>query len=135
MRTVITAIAVLTLVACDGPTDTANDTIATEAETSQEPLTEDAAAGSWPIEPGTYEYTRSDGRTGVNTLAADGTYSNAIAGGTVETGTWNNETGLACFASKDSNETRCYTFTAPDAEGNFTGSLSDGVTITVRKTA
>ncbi len=104
------------------------------SEAAQQPAAADAAVASWPVEPGTYEYTRSDGRAGVNTLAADGTYSNAITGGATETGTWAIENGQSCLVS-DGGEKRCYTFTQPDAEGNLTGTMADGVTITVRKTA
>ena len=104
-----------------------------KAEDAQAPAAEQAAVASWPVEPGTYEYTRSDGRAGVNTVAADGTYSNAITGGVVETGKWSNEGELSCLVSDEGGERRCYTFTRPDAEGNLTGTMESGVTITLRK--
>ena len=105
-----------------------------EAENQAEPAAAEAAVASWPLEAGTYEYTRSDGKSGVNTLAADGTFSNAVTGGEIETGTWGQEGDLGCFVPA-SGEKRCYTFTAPDAEGNFTGTTTDGITVQVRKTA
>ena len=71
---------------------------------------------------------------GINTLTADGKFSNAVAGGDIETGTWGQEGGLSCL-TPDEGEKRCYTFTQPDAEGNFTGTMADGVTVTVKKTA
>ena len=70
-----------------------------------------------------------------NRVKADNTYSNAIKGGKVETGTWSTENGQSCLVSDDGGEKRCYTFTKPDANGNFTGTMPDGMTITIRKTS
>jgi hypothetical protein len=101
------------------------------------PAAEEAAAvaeASYEIGPGTYEYTRSDGTSGINTLSADGTFSNAVADGTIETGTWAQEGDLSCLTPGE-GEKRCYTFTQPDAEGNFTGTMTDGVTVAIKKTA
>ena len=110
-----------------------------EAETAPEAeATEavaEAPATAWALEAGTYEYTRSDGASGVNTVAADGTFSNAVEGGEIETGTWAQEGDLSCLTPAEGDK-RCYTFTQPDAEGNFTGSLEGGeVTVEVRKVA
>lgn len=105
-----------------------------EAENQAELAAAEAAVAPWALEAGTYEYSRSDGKRGVNTMAADGTLSNAVTGGAVETGTWAQEGNLGCFVPA-SGEKRCYTFTAPDAEGNFTGVTTDGITATVRETA
>ena len=133
MKLIATVCVLAALGACS-KADTTSDTNTT-TETAQEPAAPDAAVASWPVEPGTYEYSRSDGRAGVNTVAADGTYSNAITGGAVETGKWAIEGGLSCLVSDAGGAKRCYTFTQPDAEGNLTGTLPDGLTITVRKTA
>ena len=102
-----------------------------EAEEAEAPTAEVAVA-SWPLQAGTYEYTRSDGMAGINTVAADGTFSNAVTGGEIETGTWAQEGNLSCL-SPEGGEKRCYTFTAPDAEGNLTGTTTGGVTATIRK--
>ena len=104
------------------------------AEDAAAPAAEEAAVAHWPIEAGTYEYTRSDGVSGINTVAADGTYSNAVTGEEVETGTWGEEGGLSCLTPAEGDK-RCYTFTEPDAEGNFAGTMESGVTVAVRKTA
>jgi hypothetical protein len=128
MKKIALLCAVAALAACT-EADTTNETAA-----QPEPAAEEAAAASWQLQAGTYEYTRSDGTSGVNTLAADGTFSNAIAGGKTETGTWGQEGDLSCLVPKD-GEKRCYTFTQPDADGNFTGTTTDGVTVKVRKTA
>ena len=103
----------------------------TEADTAEAAVAE-AEAEAWPIEAGTYEYTRSDGVGGINTVAADGTFSNAVSGGEIETGTWAQEGGLSCLSPKGGQK-RCYTFTVPDGEGNLTGTTTDGVTATIRK--
>ena len=68
------------------------------------------------------------------TLTPDGKFSNARSGGEIETGTWAQEGDLSCL-TPDEGDKRCYTFTQPDAEGNFTGTTPEGVTVTVRKTA
>jgi hypothetical protein len=107
-----------------------------ETTTEAEPMeaAAEAPAASWALEAGTYEYTRSDGVSGVNTVAADGTFSNAVSGGEIETGTWGQEGDLSCLTPAGGDQ-RCYTFTPPDAEGNLTGTREDGVTVTVRKVA
>ena len=92
------------------------------------------AAAAYELEPGTYDYTRSDGTSGINTVNPDGTFSNAIEGGDIETGTWAQEGGLSCLTPA-AGEKRCYTFTQPDAEGNFTGTMANGVTVQVKKVA
>ncbi len=105
-----------------------------DANAQVEPAAAEATVASWPMEPGTYEYTRSDGTSGVNTIKADGTFSNAPTGGATETGTWGEEGGLSCL-SPEGGEKRCYTFTQPDADGNFTGTMANGVTVKIKKTA
>jgi hypothetical protein len=120
----ICALAALTACQQDAPEPVAEETVAAEA----------ATPAAYAIEAGTYDYTRSDGVSGVNTLAADGTYSNARTDGVTETGTWGQEGDLGCFTPEE-GEKRCYTFTTPDAEGNFTGTMADGVTVEVKKTA
>jgi len=89
-------------------------------------------AQRWPIQPGSYEYTRSDGTGGVNTVAADGTFSNTRQDGTTETGTWREEADWSCIVPSQGAERR-YTFTEPDAEGRFTGTMDNGVTARMRK--
>ena len=132
MRKLLLIAGVFALAAC-GDNETASEAEPT-TEAQPDPVAADTAVASWPAEAGTYEYTRSDGRAGVNTLAADGTYSNAMKDGTVETGKWANESARSCFVS-DGGDNRCYTFTQPDAEGNFSGTMEGGITITLRKTA
>ena len=126
-----TLICALAALAACSETETAPEAEAT-AEAPEAAVAE--APASWPIEPGTYEYSRSDGTSGVNTVAADGTFSNAVTGGDVETGTWAQEGDLSCLTPAE-GEKRCYTFTPPDAEGNLTGTMQNGVTVTIRKTA
>lgn len=106
----------------------------TEADAVEPAAASEAAAAIWAIEAGTYEYTRSDGVSGVNTLAADGRFSNAVSDGTVETGTWGQEGDLSCLTPTEGDK-RCYAFTEPDADGNFSGMMENGITATIRKTA
>lgn len=133
MKPLILLAIVAAIAACDQP-KTAPESTSGEAKTAAEPAAP-AQAASWPLEAGTYEYSRSDGRAGVNTVAADGTFSNAVTGGETETGTWANENGQVCLSGGSNGEKRCYTFTQPDAEGNFTGTMANGITMTVRKVA
>ncbi len=135
MKKIILLCALAALAACS-EAETTNEAVnetANEAANEAEPVAEEAAVASWPLEAGTYYYTRSDGKSGVNTLASDGTFSNAISGGATETGTWAQEGGLGCFVPT-SGDKRCYTFTQPDAQGRFTGVTTDGITVSVRKT-
>jgi hypothetical protein len=117
----------LAVLAACSETDAVPETEATEAAA-------EAPAEAWALEAGTYEYTRSDGVSGVNTVAADGTFSNAVSEGEVETGTWGQEGELSCLVPAEGDK-RCYTFTPPDADGNFTGTMENGVTVEVRKVA
>ena len=89
-------------------------------------------ARRWAIEPGTYEYTRSDGTRGVNTIAADGTFFHEPEGAPVETGTWREEADWSCITPSQGRERR-YAFTEPNAEGRFTGTMDNGVTAEMRK--
>ncbi|MBT2133879.1 hypothetical protein KK137_05990 [Croceibacterium sp. LX-88] len=106
------------------------------SETPAEREAAEAAAapiGPYQLEAGTYSYTRSDGVSGVNTLAADGTFSNAVTGGEVETGKWGQEGELGCLVPDDGTAKRCYRFSRPDSKGLFTGVMADGLTVEVRK--
>jgi len=128
MKKIAIACTLGVLAACS-QTETAPEPEATEATTAA------AETERYKLEPGTFEYTRSDGTSGINTMAEDGTYSNARTGGTVETGKWAEEGDLSCLTPDDGSAKRCYTFTQPDAEGNFTGTTPEGVTVEVRKIA
>jgi len=121
--------AVTALAACSDAEAPTEEAVAPAAEE-----TAAAAEAAYEIGPGTYEYERSDGTSGINTLTADGKFSNAVEGGEIETGTWGQEGGLSCL-TPDEGDKRCYTFTQPDAEGNFTGTMTTGVTVTIKKTA
>lgn len=92
------------------------------------------ATAAFVLQPGVYDYKRSDGLTGINNVNADGTFSNARSTGDVETGTWAQEGDLTCLTPDGEGATkRCYTFARPDAGGKFTGTMADGMTIEVRK--
>ena len=89
-------------------------------------------AQRWPIEPGKYEYSRSDGTRGVTTVVADGTFRHEPQGGAVETGTWKEEADWSCI-SPNAGAQRRYAFTQPDAEGRFSGKMDNGITAEMRK--
>src|SRR5690606_10614439 len=107
MKKIATVCALALLAACSGAETTS------EADAVAEPAATETSVAFWPIQAGTYEYTRSDGTGGVNTIAADGTFSNAVTGGGTETGTWGQEGDLSCLVP-ESGEKRCYTFTEPN---------------------
>ena len=92
-----------------------------------------AAQAGWALEPGTYDYARADGGAGLLVLAEDGTYSNAMSGGDLETGTWGHDEGLSCLVPADGAARQCYRFAAPDARGRFTGTAGDGSVMRARK--
>jgi hypothetical protein len=91
-------------------------------------------AERWRIEPGTYEYTRSDGTSGVTKVAADGTYTSTPNGGEAESGTWHDEGDWSRIVPSSGAERR-YAFTQPDAAGEFTGMMDNGVTASLRRLA
>lgn len=128
MRQLAIVAALLTLTACSEAEE------ATEPETA-EPAAQTAQADAWPFEAGTYEYERSDGASGVNTLHPDGTYTDVGSDGETGTGKWGVEGDLSCFYATDGSWKTCFTFTKPDAEGNHTGVAEDGRTVKVRKIA
>lgn len=130
MKKLVLLAAVAALAAC-AETETAPE-VAEAAETATAPT----QVASWPLEAGTYEYTRADGTTGVTTVAADGTYSMKPTEGETETGTWAEEGGKTCLKSNgEPANMRCYVFTTPGPDGNMTGT-SDEVGVTkIRKTA
>lgn len=96
---------------------------------------EDAGAASvgWTLEPGTYDYVRAEGGAGLIVLAADGTYSDVMSGGDLATGKWARVEGLNCLAAAGEDVSRCYRFTAPDANGRLIGTAADGGTLRLRK--
>jgi hypothetical protein len=89
-------------------------------------------AERWKIEPGTYEYTRSDGSNGVTKVAADGTYTSTAKDGTSESGTWHDEGEWSRIVPTSGAERR-YAFTPPDAQGEFTGTMESGLTANLRR--
>ena len=86
---------------------------------------------AWQVKPGTYDYERSDGTSGVNALRADGTFAHTRSDGSTETGTWSQE-GDRCCISPDQGEKRYYTFTPPGDDGSLTGTMPNGVTAKMR---
>jgi hypothetical protein len=89
-------------------------------------------ADRWQIQPGKYEYTRSDGTRGVNTIGADGTFRHEPEGGVVESGTWREEADWSCITPSEGAERR-YAFSQPDADGRFSGRMDNGITAEMRK--
>lgn len=128
MRALTLLAAVAALAAC-------NETETAPAPVEAEPMAE-AQPASWPLEAGTYEFTREDGTSGVNTVSADGTYSIAYTAGESDAGTWVEENGKTCLTSTgEPANKRCYVFTSPDAEGNLTGTSDEVGVVTIRKTS
>jgi hypothetical protein len=101
---------------------------------SQQPE-QDHAALTAAESVGTYDYTLADGSDGTAVLAADGTFTDAMAGETI-TGSWGVADGKLCLdpAGEDANEQRrCYSLGEPDTNGAQTATSDTGEPIKVVK--
>jgi hypothetical protein len=93
---------------------------------TEEAMAADTAAPMAAATPGSYDVTMPDGKTGVDTLMADGTYVSRDPNDKVtEKGTWVSKDGKTCFTPEGKSET-CYTETARNADGSFDATGPDG---------
>lgn len=100
----------------------------------------EAPAATWTAvipAAGGYDVTTADGKPYSKvTLEADNSYARVPAQGAKEAGIVNITDGKLCFdpSGKD-NLPRCYTTTAPAADGSFTATNDKGVALTVKPAA
>jgi hypothetical protein len=125
--TLVTALAACSKPATEAAPD-ASEAAATAAAT--------AAAYVPTLRPGTYDVTGPDGKpVGTTTINADGTYADDDTKGTRTAGIVKIVDGKTCFDPSGKAEAECYSETAPGADGSFTATSADGVTVTVKPRA
>lgn len=108
------------------PTDTAMTGAASPMATT---AATQAATGNMA---GRYEVTMADGKTMTETINADGTYVDVMAGKETR-GRWRMDGTRSCFDAEGAEAERCYTTSTPGADGSFTITGADGTRSTVRK--
>jgi hypothetical protein len=138
MRIVMTSLAVLALVACGRPADTANDANTADANMSMDAnATADAnmvVPAEFQINETSWEFTR-DGKAMTETVDATGNYVAWSGAEHIDHGTAVMKDGKACFTSamkKDEGES-CWTL-VDTAVGQTTKTTSDkGETLDVKR--
>lgn len=136
MKTLYVLGTTLALAACGQKADTAADdgiaatpsaaeTVATAPATSATQAPTGDAAGK-------YEITTPDGTRITSTLNRDGSYLD-IANGKEVRGTWRLKGAQTCFDPAGDEAERCYSSSAPAADGSFKVTGSDGTVSTSRK--
>lgn len=113
---------------------------APEATQSVAAAASEAPAAPWvAVVPaaGAYDATSADGKPFSKvTLEADGSYARVPASGAKEAGVVKITDGRLCFdPSGKANLPRCYTTTAPAADGSFTATDDKGVVLNVKPAA
>lgn len=123
----------LALASCGQRADTAGEATPSPSDTLAAP-TATAAATSVPTgeAAGKYEITTPDGTRITSTLNTDGTYVD-IANGQEVRGTWRLNGAETCFDPAGEAAERCYTSSAPAADGSFKVTGADGSVSTSRK--
>src|SRR4249920_2797950 len=116
--------AVALLAACGSKTEPAADVSASPAAAMGDASAPAMAADS--AKPGSYDTVAPDGKKGVTTLMADGTYVDRDASGKVlAKGKQAMKDGKRCFTPEKGAE-ECYTESAAAADGSFDATGADG---------
>lgn len=128
MRTVMTSLAVLTLVACGQPADTANDMNAADANMAMDAnATMDAnaaATAEFQINQTSWEFTR-EGKATTETIDANGNYVAWSGDEHLDHGKVVMKDGKACFTSAMDQEGEICWTTADTAVGETFETVSD----------
>jgi hypothetical protein len=144
MRIVITSLAVLALVACGRPTDTANDANAMDANAMDANMSMDANAAAdanmvvpaaFEIKETSWEFTRN-GKATTETIDATGNYVAWSGAEHIDHGTAAMKDGKACFTSAMDKEGEiCWT--DPKVEVGQSGETTSdkGEKLTVKRIA
>lgn len=108
---------------------------ACSSEPAPEPSPSPSETAAASETPGTYEVTAADGTTFTAAVNADGTYTDTAADGTVmESGTWADTDGKACFTPTE-GDVQCYTLGEPAEDGSVVATPDKGDPITIKKVA
>ena len=123
--------AVALLAACGSKTEPAADAGATTAAMgdASAPAMGDASAPAMAaaaLKPGSFDTVAPDGKKGVTTILADGTFVDRDANGKVTgKGKVAMKAGKTCFTPEKGAE-ECYTDGTPAADGSFEATSADG---------
>ena len=133
MKRTILAFAIVALGACNQSTPDA-DKAATEP-TTEPTIVNPAEAGFEAVAPGNYDIVRADGSIDKLTVHPGMTWSMVPAKGEPSGGTIFAQGGKNCFVTEGVEGHRCFSGTAPAADGSMTVTGDDGETATVRPSA
>ncbi|MEP0191576.1 MAG: hypothetical protein ABJP70_13240 [Erythrobacter sp.] len=115
MKKLILVAAIAGLSACGGA--------ASDEQSAAEPVetaVEEVTAADGGPSTGTFTITNSKGEVSTEVLAADGTYTNTDADGTVGNGVWEQRSPTEfCTQASDEEEMKCFAESV-DADGNWT---------------
>jgi hypothetical protein len=114
--------------ACGGSEDVAAPP-ADDAATAAESAAADAAD---ELRTGTMEVSYPDGMKATITINSDGTYRRQPTEGLATAGIARMEAGRTCFDPSGPDPATCWTSTEPAADGSFTATSDDGVTVSVK---
>lgn len=80
---------------------------------------------------GTWDITDPDGNVARTQLNADGTYVDIVDGDESGGGKWRRDGDQLCFDGDAADqEEACWTTSAPNADGTFTATDANGITVT-----
>ena len=138
MRTVMTAVAVLALAACDQPAEPTNDLNAAEDNMAMDANAMDANAvmpAAFQINETTWEFTR-EGKAQTESVDANGSYVAWSGDEHLDHGTAVMKDGKACFTSAMDQEGEVCWTTQPTEIGQSMETTSDkGEKLTVKRVA
>ena len=130
MKYLTSLVAIAALSACSG------ETAEPEATPEEAPVVEEPVAMAEAPAPGDYLVTYEDGTEQPFTMNADGTWTGTQADGSEGNGTWAQQDGKTCFVTDPpADDDSCWTNQPLQADGSWTSTNDNGVTVTVRPAA
>ena len=133
MRTVMTSLAVLALVACSKPADTTNDTNAADENAAM--ANEMATPAAFQLNETTWEFTQ-DGKAQTESIDANGNYVAWAGAEHIDHGTAVMKGDKACFDSAmDQEGETCWTTSSVEIGQSFETTSDKGEKLTVKRVA
>ena len=132
MKKIVSLVAIAALAGCSGAEEAETEVAAEEtAAVAEAPVANPDAPAA-----GDYVVVYEDGTEQAFTMNADGTWSGAAADGSPASGTYTQQDGKTCFVTDPpSEEDSCWTNQPYQADGSWTSTSDNGVTVTVRPAA
>ena len=138
MRKSIGLAAAFALAACNGTASDETDapeTAQADAGAAVDSTDPDADAGFEAVAPGNYEVRRADGKIDQLTILPGMTWAMVFSDGEPAGGTIFAQGGKNCFVTEGVEGHRCFSGTAPAADGSMTVTGDDGETAIVKPSA